>query len=73
MWITPCGAVHTWGMRFPVDVLFLDSECRLLGARAVLRPWRIALAPAGTRSVLELPARRAAAVRPGDRLQFEPA
>jgi uncharacterized membrane protein (UPF0127 family) len=42
-------------MRFPIDVLFLDSELRIVAIRKGLRPWRVASAKRAA-SVLELAA-----------------
>lgn len=50
-----CGSVHACFMRFPIDVVFLDGERRVLRVRSGLRPWRLASAP-GARAVLELAA-----------------
>ena len=35
-----CNAVHTVGMRFPIDVVFLDAEGRVLSVRAGVAPGR---------------------------------
>jgi uncharacterized protein len=48
-------SVHTHFMRFPIDVVFLDDERRVVAIRPALRPWRMASAR-GARSVLELAA-----------------
>lgn len=40
--IEPCNSVHTFGMRYPIDVLFLDRELRVLAITADLRPGRMA-------------------------------
>ncbi len=49
------GSVHTHFMRFPIDVVFLDSELRIVSIVTALRPWRLAAAKAAS-SVLELAA-----------------
>ena len=49
------SSVHTHFMRFPIDVVFLDDERRIVAIRPTLRPWRMASAK-GARSVLELAA-----------------
>jgi uncharacterized membrane protein (UPF0127 family) len=49
------SSVHTHFMRFPIDVVFLDDERRVVSIRHALRPWRFASAK-GSRSVLELAA-----------------
>ena len=43
--ILPCNSVHMFGMRYALDVLFLDREGRVLRAVTGLRPWRAAWAP----------------------------
>ncbi|HKF13778.1 MAG TPA: DUF192 domain-containing protein [Gaiellaceae bacterium] len=48
-------SVHTHFMRFPIDVVFLDSEGRIVSIVEALRPWRLAAAEAAS-AVLELPA-----------------
>ena len=47
------SSVHTHFMRFPIDVVFLDEELRIVAVRPALRPWRMAAAKRA-RSVLEL-------------------
>jgi len=63
------GPIHTCGMRFPIDVLFLNREFVVLGMKESLRPWRFAWTP-GARRVLELPAGTIAATgtEEGDRV-----
>jgi uncharacterized protein len=56
MWIVPCNGIHTFFMRFPIDVLFLDRDQRLVRAFPRLRPWRMVPFVRGSRSVVELPA-----------------
>lgn len=72
LWITPCEGVHTIGMKFPIDVLFLDKKRKVLKVRAAMPKWRIS-ACLFAHSVLELPSGTAAATRTtaGDQLEFE--
>jgi len=49
------SSVHTHFMRFPIDVVFLDRDRRIVSVVGMLRPWRLAGARAAT-SVLELAA-----------------
>lgn len=58
--ISPGGSIHTWGMRFSIDAVFLDEHFRVLKVAHSLRPWRASLAPSQTRHVLELRAGRSA-------------
>ena len=61
--LVPGGAIHTFGMRFPIDVIFLDAEFRVAAFCRRVQPCRIALAPPRTAFVLELPAGRIDALR----------
>ena len=72
LWITPCEAVHTIGMKFAIDVLFLDKKRRVLKVRHAMPRWRIS-GSLFAHSVLELPSGTAAATKtaPGDQLEFE--
>ena len=54
--LSPGGSVHTFGMRYRIDVAFLDRQLKILRVAPQLCPWRICRAPAKTRHVLELPA-----------------
>jgi hypothetical protein len=47
------SSVHTHFMRFPIDVVFLNAEWRIVSVVAALRPWRLAAAKSAV-SVLEL-------------------
>ena len=58
--IPRCSAVHTFGMRFPLEVVFLDSDLRAISRRPGLRPRRFAYEP-GAAAVLELPTGEATA------------
>ena len=59
LWLEPCAAVHTWGMRFAIDAVFLDAGGTVMRV-VTLSPWRMVWTP-GARSVLELSAGAAAA------------
>jgi uncharacterized membrane protein (UPF0127 family) len=54
LWIAPCEAIHTLGMRWPIDVAFLDRHYRVRKIVRKLLPWRIAICFTAY-SVLELP------------------
>ena len=56
LWIVPCRGVHTFAMRFPIDVLYLDARKCVVHMEENLRPWRLAKVSLRTVSVLELPA-----------------
>ena len=54
MLIAPTNAIHTFFMRFPIDVAFVTREGRIVKASHSVRPWRIAVAPRAF-AVVELP------------------
>jgi uncharacterized membrane protein (UPF0127 family) len=56
LWIIPSQGVHTIGMSFPIDILYLDSQRRVIHMCHALRPFRIAAVKLRARSVIELPA-----------------
>ena len=54
LWITPCDSVHTFFMKFAIDLIYIDRKRRVRGVVRALRPWRMSIClPA--HSVLELP------------------
>lgn len=69
LWLEPCGSIHTWGMAYAIDVVFLDRDHRVLAVARAVQPWKIAWAPRGTRVAVELRAGCARTIRPGDRLR----
>jgi uncharacterized membrane protein (UPF0127 family) len=70
--LQPGGSIHTIGMRFAIDAVFLDADLVILKVIAHVRPLRIALAPRKTHAVLEMSAGRAVAcaLRPGMQLKL---
>lgn len=54
LWFDRCSAVHTMGMRVPIDVVFLDSSGVVLRVVSPAVPWHPWIAARGARSVLEL-------------------
>jgi uncharacterized membrane protein (UPF0127 family) len=72
LYITPCEGVHTFGMKFPIDVLFVSRDKRVLKVRPAIPPARISLC-LRAHSVIELPAGTAeeTGTGVGDQLEFE--
>ncbi len=73
LWLEPCDGVHTWFMRFSIDVAVLDADGRVLRCLGNLPPWRVTRLHAGARVCLELCEGTLArtGLRVGDRLLFE--
>lgn len=71
--LTPCFAVHTAGMQFPIDVVFVNRQGLAVRVVRQLVPWRIAIATAA-HAVIELPAGTVARcdLRTGDRVSLVP-
>ena len=55
MIIAPTNAIHTFGMRFPIDVVFVRRNGEVVKVREGVMPWRIAMAHLGY-AVIEMPA-----------------
>jgi len=60
LWIVPCRGVHTLGMGFPIDVVYLDRGLKVIGIKPEVGPWRFAPVVREAASVLELPCGKAA-------------
>lgn len=56
LWIRPCRQVHMFGMRYAIDVVFVDADHRVVGLVSELRPGRVSPKFRDATSVLELPA-----------------
>ena len=72
LWIVPCRGVHTLGMGFPIDVVYLDRSMNVVHIQSDLRPWSFAPVRRQASSVLELPCHIAAETRTavGDRIEI---
>jgi uncharacterized membrane protein (UPF0127 family) len=72
MLIDRAGSVHMFFMRFPIDVVFVDRDWKVVAVRNGLRPWRMAAARRAV-AALELPvgAAAAAGIEEGDVLTLE--
>lgn len=70
--IAPGSSIHTFFMRFPIDVVFVNREGVVLKTAANVRPWRLVFSPRGTRYTVELPvgAIEASQTERGDTLEF---
>lgn len=66
--IEPCSGVHTYFMRFAIDVFHVAADGRILRIIPNMRPWRLGPMVRGSRFVVELPAGAALAsgTREGD-------
>ncbi len=73
--LIPLMWMHMFFMRFPIDVVFLGRDGRVLKVDHKLRPWQVSSIVPGARYALELAAGRAERcnLRAGDRIVIEEA
>lgn len=55
LWIVPSSGVHTIGMLFPIDLIYLSKEKEVVHVEEHVRPFRISKVSLKAASVLELP------------------
>lgn len=55
LWIIPSRGIHTIGMLFPIDLIFLSREKEVVHVEEYVRPFRISRVSLKAMSVLELP------------------
>ena len=72
LWILPCESVHTFFMKFPIDLVYLDKHRKVRKVRHAVPPWRLS-ACLTAHSILEFPAGTAkkSGTLPGDELSIE--
>jgi len=72
LWIVPCESVHTFFMKFTIDLVYVDRKNRVRKVRDSVPPWRLS-ACISAHSILELPAgtARETQTQPGDELEFQ--
>ena len=73
LWIHPCNSIHSFGMRFEFDALFLDAEGQVVGVCSRFQRNRISRIHRNAWGVLELPAGiiEATGTEVGDAIVFE--
>jgi uncharacterized protein len=72
LWIVPCESVHTFFMKFPIDLVYLDKQRKVRKVRHAVPAWRLS-ACLTAHSILELPAGTVekSGTVPGDELSLE--
>jgi len=70
--IKPCMGIHTFGMSFPIDVVFLNKENRVVAVNQNMSPNRMSRIYFSAASVLELPSGHIelSETAPGDLIAF---
>jgi uncharacterized protein len=71
--ILPSQGVHTWGMRFPIDIAVLDDDWKVIATRRELRPFRMTRVFWKASAVLELPSGtlKSTSTDVGDTIEFD--
>lgn len=71
--LKPCNSIHTFFMRFAIDVLFLDNDNKIIKVIPCLKPFRITFIYFKARFAIELPAgtTQSVSIRENDTLSFE--
>ncbi len=74
LWIVPCESVHTFGMKFPIDLVYLDRKFCVRKVRSAVPATRISVC-LSAHSVIELPAGtiNATQTSAGDAIEILPA
>ncbi len=70
--LSPCSNIHTFGMAYPLDLVYLDRGGTVIGLRENVRPWRASY-QRGAKATVELHggALKALDIRVGDVLQWQ--
>jgi uncharacterized membrane protein (UPF0127 family) len=53
--IDPCGSIHMFFMRYPLDILFLNKEGQVVFMYKGIKPWRVGRVVRGAKMAVELP------------------
>jgi len=72
MLLAPCSSIHTFFVRFALDLVMLDRSGCVLEVRRGVRPWRIVLPTHRTYAILEVPSGHDLDVAAGQSLRLEP-
>lgn len=70
--LKPCNSIHTFFMRFPIDVLFLDKNNRVIKAISSLPPYRLTRVYLNSGFAIELPSGiiKLSSTQEGDTISF---
>jgi uncharacterized membrane protein (UPF0127 family) len=73
LWIKPCNSIHTFLMKFPIDVIFLNKKNKVIATRINLQPNRLTRLYPKAVSVLELSAGtiQATSTEVGDEIEIK--
>lgn len=66
LWISPCQQVHTHFMSYPLDIVFVDKELRVVEVIRGLKPWKLSPWVRSAHSLIEFAAGGADKIQVGD-------
>ncbi len=71
--ITPCNSIHTFFMKFPIDVIFMDKDCKVVKLIRGVDPKKMVMPVSGAHSVAEFDSRNEMTygIEEGDVLKIE--
>lgn len=74
LWLDPCNAIHTFFMRFPLDIVYLDNQNQVVRVAINIGPWRMSFGGRNAASVIEMQAGwlEAGALTPGVAVDLVP-
>ena len=74
LYLVPCNSIHMFGMRFAIDVIFVDRNGVVVGLVKEIRPWMMSKLYWRAHGCLELPPGTidATGTASGDQLSFNP-
>ena len=53
LWLKPCSSIHTFFMRYDIDVMFVDKKMKIIKIIRNIKPWRMTLMYFGSAQCLE--------------------
>ncbi len=71
--IQPCRSIHTYFMKYEIDVLYLNNDMEIIAAESYVRPGTVGKHHKGTTSVIEIPAGtiHKTKIKPGQVVQIQ--
>ena len=70
-WIIPCNSVHTFGMKYPLDIFFLDKNLLVVSIIKNLKPGRLSPVAWKAHSTLEMISSAERIIQVGDQLELK--
>ncbi|AOM83866.1 DUF192 domain-containing protein [Salisediminibacterium beveridgei] len=73
LYLSPCRSIHTWFMKIPIDVVYLDAEDVVVATECSLAPWKMGMHAKGAKKVVELAEGKVTAekIQPGQQWLLE--